>query len=232
MGWIYLAIITSIFALLSLPNIEQSYASEHIRNTEDKILDDCPAEQTRIGYMDEKFVEIEQKLPGFSGVFIDEQGRLNAYFTNPEEIDKSEAEQVLSSELERDISNGIVILETKYAWHELLCWKLTLRELLEQKELGITSLDADEKKQKVVVGFEKLDDSRKEQVTEFLSKKSIPLDAVEFEQTGLIVLESSPVTTMEQEQEEEQSSQLVPIAVISAITVGAVGIVVWRKKRS
>lgn len=161
--------------------------------------------------IDEIFANVESKLPGFSGAFIDDQGKLNVYLTNPERADQSQIVSVLSEHLGPEyLENGLVILKSDYAWKRWLPWKNMLGELFEQKDLGLTELDIDEKKQRIVLGFETLDEQKRNQVTGLLAKYPIPASVIELVETGAIV----PIT-------HELSTSHRPL--IGAIPIGVVG---------
>lgn len=137
------------------------------------------------------FAEIESKLPGFAGMFLDEEGKLNIYLTNPNAVGTAQISTILADYVEQEhLEKGITMLQANHSWDEWVAWKQTLRELLPQKELGVTTLDIDEKNQKLVIGFAELNDTVQSQVSEFLRIKGIPANVVQLIETGPVIDES------------------------------------------
>lgn len=174
--------------LLLIPIVAQT----QVRLAEGQDSANSPVPQ--LGILEQTFLKIEESLPGFGGAFVDEQGKLNAYFTKPERVDSSHAITVLSQYLGEDyLQNGLVILEGKHEWSKWASWKLKVRELLPQKDSGISSLDIDEKEQRLEIGLTTLNDANKAKVSNGLATRAVPLNVVDFVQTGEIELQSDGV---------------------------------------
>lgn len=145
--------------------------------------------------LDYTFAEIENKLPGFAGFFFDGEGKLNVYFTKPDQVNTTQVTAVLSDYLDpADLEKGIVILQGKHAWNKWFAWKQVLRQLFNLKELGITTLDIDEKNQMLVLGFSVLDEEKRSKVAEFLVSNNIPAADVQIVETGPVIELSHNVT--------------------------------------
>lgn len=147
--------------------------------------------QTNPSSVDEKFAEIEAKVPGFSGLYFDEQGKLNILLKDAQKISPLQAALVLNEYLEpKAFQYGFNVMPAKQEWNQWLSWKHTLRDLFVEKDLDITALDIDEKNQKIIVGFSKLDLNKESKVQDFLKTRNIPTDMVSFVETGEIQLDT------------------------------------------
>ncbi|MDE2588821.1 MAG: hypothetical protein KGL95_04060, partial [Patescibacteria group bacterium] len=60
-------------------------------------------------------------------------------------------------------------------------------ELFNNKSLGVTSMDVDDKNQVYEIGLEKLDDSKKDLINKFLAMHDIPQDMIKLKETGKII---------------------------------------------
>lgn len=140
--------------------------------------------------LDTRMAKIEQKISGFGGAFLDGDGVLNVYRTpeTNEDNTPSEIASILENEIGEDRTrNGVRIVEGKYTFSELLEYKLNLRSLFGEG-LGITMLDVDESKNRIVVGVENA--TRITEVSSRVSQMNIPADAIEVIETGRVALDS------------------------------------------
>lgn len=141
--------------------------------------------------LDKIFLDIEKKLPGFSGAFLDDTGKLNVYLKEPTRLDQAQVANVLTEHLGSEyLENGLVILKGEHEWNKWYTWKKMVRTLFDQEELGITMLDIDEKEQTLAIGLEALNEVNKAKVTTALAKFPIPSDTVQFFEVSPIVFES------------------------------------------
>jgi len=174
-----LGIVTA--ALLLIPIVAQSPAQTATaqQNSSDTAAQGLPPT------LDEIFEKIEKKLTGFGGAYLGDNGKLYVYFTGSERVDESQVAKILSDDLGPEyLEKGLVILKSDYAWNTWLPWKQMLRQLFKQKDLGLTSLDIDEKKQRIVLGFETLDEQKRSHVTGLLAKYPIPASVIELVEEG------------------------------------------------
>lgn len=144
---------------------------------------------------DANFLNIEKVVHGFSGAYIDENGWLNIYTTDPtiKSIDKSSIANYVEP---YHIAKGIVVKQSSHSWHKWLELQNIVTKLYDNKDLGVTTMNVDDKKQVFRIGFEKLDNSKAGLVNKFLADHNIPLDMVKLVETGKFVLVNTdiPVT--------------------------------------
>lgn len=130
------------------------------------------------------YSSMEGKLPSFSGMFVDENGRLNVYVTDPNKVatvDKTTFGNLVDA---HHLEKGIVIQKGKQPWHQWSEWMQTAIQLTENKDLNIVAIGIDDKNQMLVIGFEELNKTRSDTVTKFLTQHQIPLDMVSIVATG------------------------------------------------
>lgn len=147
--------------------------------------------------VDEAFAAIESELPGFSGYFFDTDGRLNVFFTEPQQVNADQVSARLISAgyiQSEDTAKGIVLLDSKYPWSTLRAWKDNLNKLFLKNELGVTTLDANEKVQSIDIGVESLTPEVRNEITRILAQDGIPAEVVQIVETGPIILESHGVS--------------------------------------
>src|SRR3990167_4388756 len=133
--------------------------------------------------LDDKFLDVEAKAPGFGGMFFDED-TLKVYLSNPSQ--KSAAEAAITSVFGRERAKNIQILQGKYNFVQLKEWNNRAGELFDIQ--GIVYIDADEKENRVKIG---VDNSDIKTVEQRLDRLSIPRDAVIIEKTDPIVYAST-----------------------------------------
>ncbi len=133
------------------------------------------------------YSSIEQKLTGFGGVFVDSSGKLNVYVTDPSKVPNN-IQAILSGYIDQPhLERGIIIQIGKEPWHQWAQWEQIASKLFDQKDLGVTEIGIDDKKQELLIGFEELDASKTDQVNTFLAQNQIPKDLVELINTGKLI---------------------------------------------
>ena len=124
--------------------------------------------------VDEDLVRMGEEVPGFGGLFYDEEGNPTVYLTDPE----GPAAAVVKS-----MGQGVRVLRGDYEFRQLAGWRMALRPVLGLP--GVVTLDADEARNRVVVGVDarskSLDRDRLERELIF---RGVPREAVVFEEVG------------------------------------------------
>lgn len=138
------------------------------------------ANRTSMETYDDRLVRVEARASGFGGMFIDPQGLLAVYLTNPSEIGaaRSAIEAVFGANWIP--SAGLRAVQGQYVVSQLKRWAVQAGAVLDVP--GVTLLDLDESRNRVVVGIE--DASRAPVVEQALSRLPIPREAVVIEVTG------------------------------------------------
>jgi hypothetical protein len=91
--------------------------------------------------VDDELVQIGRQIPGFGGLFYDEQGRPTVYLLNP---DDTAAVKRLGADVR--------VLRGDYEFERLLAWRHGMRPMLGLP--GVAFLDVDEARNRVVVGVD------------------------------------------------------------------------------
>ena len=143
-------------------------------------------EPSRMETYDNLLVRVDERAPGFGGMFIDPEGRLAVYLLDTKQLPaaRSAIEAVFGSS--RVPAAGVRALQGQYAVSQLKTWTERTGALLEMP--GVTLVDLDEAKNRVTVGVE--DGSRTETVEHALLSLGVPRAAVVIHVTG----EIRPVT--------------------------------------
>lgn len=132
------------------------------------------------------FLNIEKRVHGFSGMYLDDTGKLNVYTTDSsiKSIDKS----ILADYVEpQDLAKGIVVKQSNHSWHKWMQLENIALKLFDNKNLGITMTDIDEKDQVFLIGFESLSKTKTDTVNKFLTDHNIPQDMVKIITTGKVM---------------------------------------------
>jgi hypothetical protein len=131
---------------------------------------------------DDLLIRVEQKVPGFGGMFIDPDGRLAVYLLDVTKLAaaRSAIESVFGSS--GVPAAGIRALQGQYAVSQLKAW--TDRAGVLFKIPGVTMVDLDEGTNRVKIGIE--DSSRTQAVEKALPSLKIPRKAVSIDVTGQI----------------------------------------------
>jgi hypothetical protein len=163
---------------------------------------------------DEKLLEIDKRIPGFGGMYIDEDGDLNVYLVqdikrlNAEAVKNKQAEikTALEDIVDEDIlyrvgaqrseqkekvldkqTRKIVIIQGKFKIIQLEKWRVGIDSALEIP--GVVFTDLDEKENRLKIGTES--SVLREQIDELLDKIGVPRDAVIIEKTKPIRFHTS-----------------------------------------
>lgn len=130
-----------------------------------------------IGSADEELIRMGREIPGFGGLFYDEQGYPNVYLLDPEGSGAS-ALKALSPEVR--------LRRGEYEFERLAEWRMELRPLLALP--GVVFLDADEARNRVVIGIDSTSRSKsldREGLESRLASTGVPRPAV-------VVVEAEP----------------------------------------
>jgi len=131
---------------------------------------------------DDLLLRVEERVPGFGGMFIGPDGRLAVYLLDRSQIAavRSAIESVFGAQ--QVPAAGLLALQAQYTVSQLKRWTERATELLAFS--GVTMVDLDEAKNRVAVGLE--DDSSTPIVEQALRRLSIPREAVLIQVTGPI----------------------------------------------
>jgi hypothetical protein len=163
-------------------------SNETFSVTEDEIPSSIiqQASQMPLHSKDVTFLNLEERIHGFSGMYIDQNGTLNIYTTDNSV--NSISHSTLGNFVDPQyITKGVIIKHSNHSWHKWMELETILLKLFDNKTLGITSMGADDKNQVYDIGFEKLNDSNVNAVNEFLAAHDIPQDMTSFVETGKII---------------------------------------------
>jgi hypothetical protein len=131
---------------------------------------------------DELLVRVEERAPGFGGMFIGQDGRLAVYLLDASQLvaARSAIETVFGAQ--RVPAAGVRPLKGQYTVSQLKRWTERATEMLEVS--GVTTVDLDEAKNRVAIGIEV--ESRTRTVEQALVSLGIPRKAVVISVTGQI----------------------------------------------
>ena len=154
--------------------------------------------------IDTQFLEVNDLVPGFGGMYYDDAGILNAYVEgSPADLVAVKAplvaaiRSVFGDEALREDYTSIpgvlttdldLILRTKvvpgmYEWHELYRWNEPLTEVLTMP--GIEFSDIDESTNTLAIGYS--ESANLTRIQERITKLGVPLEAVDFvKDTGAV----------------------------------------------
>lgn len=124
---------------------------------------------------DDLLVRVEQSAPGFGGMFIDPDGRLAVYLLVPSQLLAARAAIEAVFGPDRVPAAGIRALQGQYTVSQLKRWTERAAALFEIP--GVTAIDLDEARNRVLIGVE--DDARARAVEQALSRLDIPREAVD-----------------------------------------------------
>lgn len=130
------------------------------------------------GSVDDELVRIGRQVPGFGGLYYDEDGRPNVYLLEPEGAG--------AGALKR-LGPEVRLRRGEYEFERLLGWRLALRPLLALP--GVVFLDADETLNRVVLGLDSTSRSKsleRDRLERELLAKGVPRQAV-------LLVETSPI---------------------------------------
>lgn len=165
--------------------------STSILNATNTSAASATADQSQPRFLDEQFLNIEKKIPGFSGYYFDEEGKVNVYSTSATSLSSGDVTSVLSTYLTADdLSKGLNIKQSTYPWSSWDSWRNTLTNRALQGNSSILYLDIDERAQTLMIGLDKADETNKNEINKFLADNGIPIDAVSIVAMGAPSLES------------------------------------------
>ena len=130
--------------------------------------------------VDGELVEIGHVIAGFGGLYYDESGRPNVYLLDPEGA---------GSTALKSLGAETVVHRGDYEFERLLEWRLTLRPILALP--GVVFLDADEAKNRVVIGLDSSSPDKnldRERLERGLLATAVPRQAVLVEEAGRVEL--------------------------------------------
>jgi hypothetical protein len=130
------------------------------------------------GSVDDELIRLGREIPGFGGLYYDEQGRPNVYLLDPEGPGRRALKR---------LGAEVLVHQGDYEIGRLLDWRRELRPVLALA--GVVFLDVDEARNRIVIGLDAsspgLDRERFER--ELLST-GVPRQAVLLKETGRIEL--------------------------------------------
>jgi len=138
--------------------------------------------------VDAQLLDLAAAYPGFGGLFVDQSGKLNVYLTDA-------AQQ--AGTMQKALGGEARVLHGDYRIEDLLGWRDRLRSLLSLPTVNM--LDADEGRNRVVVGVEPgLADAERNSVREAIVARGVPASAVVIEERAAIhELVAQPTTTLD-----------------------------------
>jgi hypothetical protein len=144
--------------------------------------------------LDDRFAQIATEVPGFGGMFFDENGTPTVYMLDDRAVDHrlvTKIEQALGQTVlggEQLPKTGLQVLQGQYSFLQLKRWYDQMWvPVLEIPEVVMT--DIDEAKNRLRIGVENL--GMEPVVEEYLAQLGIPREAVVIEQTDPIVMLTS-----------------------------------------
>ncbi len=139
-------------------------------------------ERSRMELHDDLLLRVEERAPGFGGMFIDQHGRLNVYLLDPTQLAAARLaiEGVFGPQ--QVPPSGLRARKGQYTVSRLKRWAERAAGMLEMP--GVTMVDLDEAKNRVAIGIE--DDSRMPAVKQALASLGIPRKAAVITVTGQI----------------------------------------------
>jgi hypothetical protein len=137
---------------------------------------------SRMPTYDDLLLRVDEQVPGFGGMFIDSDGRLAVYLLDVSQLAVTSAaiKSVFGSN--RVPAAGVRAVQGQYSVSRLKGWSERAVGLLTTP--GVTAVDLDEGKNRVMVGIEAAD--RMGVVSRVLSSLRVPRDAVVIQVTGPI----------------------------------------------
>jgi hypothetical protein len=131
---------------------------------------------------DDRLLQVDKQAPGFGGMFVDSDGRLAVYMLDTARLTATRAaiESVFGKN--QVPAAGIRAVRGQYSISQLKGWADRAGRLLSVS--GVTIVDMDERKNRIVVGIDRVD--RTGAVSRELSSLKIPRNAVVIEVVGPI----------------------------------------------
>jgi hypothetical protein len=127
------------------------------------------------GSVDNELLWMGREIPGFGGLYYDEQGRPNVYLLDPDGAGKAALKRLGA---EARVHQG------DYEFERLLDWRLKLRPILAQP--GVVFLDVDETKNRIVIGLGRsLQGPELDRLERALLATEVPRQAIQLRETRL-----------------------------------------------
>jgi hypothetical protein len=163
--------LSAVFAQVASPSIMFNAQEDEIPNTILQQASHMPQSSKDVVNL-----KLEQKIHGFSGVYVDDHSVLNLYTTDRTitSVDSSTLAPFLDP---YTLANGIIVQHSNHSWHKWMELGSIVQTLFNQ-DLGMTSTYVDDKNQVYVMGFETLDSTKIAAVNKFLTDHNIPLNMV------------------------------------------------------
>lgn len=158
---------------------------------------EAPQERSAMETYDDLLVRVEERAPGFGGMFIGQDGRLAVFLLDPTQLAaaRSAIEAVFGAQ--QVPAAGVRARQGQYTVSQLKRWTERANRVLELS--GVTMVDLDEAKNRVAIGLE--DESATRRVEQALVSLGIPRAAVVIELTG-------PIRPLDRSQSKKRSSAL------------------------
>ena len=127
--------------------------------------------------------DLEARVPGFGGFFIDQEGNPTVYLTRGS--DRGRAEAALAAHLGERGAGALKVRDAKYSWGQLQRWQARATELAFDGP-GAVWVDNDETTNRIRIGVEDLNGMGR--VRAALASAGLPDDAVIIERAAPIAL--------------------------------------------
>ena len=138
--------------------------------------------ETRMPTYDDQMLQVDKQAPGFGGMFIDSDGRLAVYVLDTTRLAATRAAITAVFGENHVPAAGIRAVQGQYSISQLKPWADRAGRLLALP--GVTIVDVDERKNRVVIGIDRADRTRA--VSRELSSLKVPRNAVLIEVIGPI----------------------------------------------
>ena len=132
---------------------------------------------------DDFLVRVNERVPGFGGMFIDSDGRLAVYLIDPGLLPEARAAIEAVFGPSSVPPAGVRAVRGQYSIFQLKHWFDYANALLEMP--GVAMVDLDEGKNRLTVGVE--DTLKVRQVEQALGRLGVPRDSVNIDVLGPIV---------------------------------------------
>ena len=152
------------------------------------VVSAAPAQAPGIESLDDQFTAIARQVPGFGGLYFDQDGTMKVYMVGQKEPVNdnliSSLDDVITREIgggERLTHSGVEVIEGQYSFLDLHSWHQELSPAVLSLP-GVVFTDLDEKTNRLRIG---VTDSKEvlEAVEKSLAGLSVPREAVVFSET-------------------------------------------------
>jgi hypothetical protein len=151
------------------------------------VVSAAPTQAPGIESLDDQFAAIARQVPGFGGLYIDQDGTMKVYMVGQKEPVNdnliSSLEDVITREIgggERLTHSGVEVIEGQYSFLDLHSWHQELSPAVLSLP-GVVFTDLDEKTNRLRIGV--TDPKEVEAVEKALTGLSVPREAVVFSET-------------------------------------------------